>query len=154
MPLAIAMLARNRCPSAPLLAVVSIVFSLALSGTPARAQSWNEVGDAGDTPGTAQFTAGNGALNQILGTIPSATDVDMYCIRVTNWASFSACLLCAANADEDIWLFDGSGKGVVAAQLCQGGCKGLSNAFVPGNGLYYLAISAHGLLPYAGSDPI
>jgi hypothetical protein len=135
-----------------LAAFAALVLGLACG--PARAQTWTEVGDAGDLPGTAQFTVGTGPLTQILGTIPSPSDVDMYCVNIASWPTFNACLLCVVMADEDIWLFDGAGKGVAAAQICQGGCKLLTNAFVPGNGLYYLVVSAHGVLPYAGANPL
>ena len=103
--------------------VLATLVSLA---APASAQVWNETGDAGPLPATAQATLGSGALTTITGTLPSATDVDMYCITVTDPANFYACLHCVLIQSPDLYLFDATGKGLAVAQICCGGCKQIS----------------------------
>src|SRR5437016_4480378 len=58
----------------------------------AHAQTWNEAGDAGDLPATAQVTTGAGALTSIHGNLASPSDVDMYCIHVPDPAGVFICL--------------------------------------------------------------
>jgi hypothetical protein len=121
---------------------------------PASAQVWNEAGDAGPLPATAQATLGSGALTSITGTLPSATDVDMYCITVTDPASFYACLTCVVIQSPDLYLFDATGKGLAVAQICAGSCKQITPSFVGGAGTYYLAVAQYGSLAFAGPDLI
>ena len=110
----------------------------------AAAQTWAEVGDAGDLPGTVQTTIGVGALNTITGTLSSTDDADLYCLEVLNPAAFSASLLCAAQADPSLWLFRSTGLGIGHNDLCQFGDKDLPLGFVSGAGTYYLAVAAQG----------
>jgi hypothetical protein len=62
---------------------------LAASAVNANAGVWNEVGDAGDTPGTAQVASGIGALDTIFGALGVATDTDVFKIYVADTAAFS-----------------------------------------------------------------
>ena len=128
-------------------------FAMALS-VPARAQTWSEVGDAGNLPGSAQSTAGAGALTQINGSLPYDADVDMYCIKVTDLAAFTAHLNCAAINEPDIFLFNSAGRGVSLNQLCSGAMKRISNAFLTGIGTYYVAVGSHGALAFSGLNYI
>ncbi len=127
--------------AAPLLFAVAVAL---FAASPVRAQVWNEVGDAGPLPGVAQTTAGIGALTTINGATFPNEDVDMYCILITDRNAFGACLNCLFIMQPDLYLFDASGKGVALAQICSAGCKQISNALVPGTGLYYIAVAPNG----------
>ena len=128
-------------------------FSL-LAVTPANAQVWNEVGDAGNLPGAAQTTFGAGPLFTITGSLPTDADVDMYCIHIADRASFTASLNCLIQLEEDLYLFDSTGKGVALAQNCSAGQKRINNTFVTSSGTYYLAVAWHGALAEAGGSDI
>ena len=109
----------------------------------AWAQTWNEQGDAGDLPETAQST-GSGPLTAIQGTL-DVNDVDMYAIYITDPASFSASTVGATTWDTQLWLFDADGKGVVSEDDT-GGLQSTidnTNGCIPGPGLYYLAITRY-----------
>lgn len=136
--------------SARSLAIAAIAV-LALAST-ASAQIWNEAGDAGELPGTAQTTVGAGALTEINGNLASASDADMYCIRVTNTASFIAALQCVVIGGPDIWIFNAAGNGVSANYLCQGGTKFVNGTFANTVGNYYLAVAFRGRQPFAGAN--
>ena len=135
---------------APLcLAITLSLFALA-AATAARAQTWNEIGDAGDLPATAQTTIGTGPLTQINGNLASPTDVDMFC--VTAGSGSYVCLQCVLIQGPDLWIFDATGKGVAANSTCSGGCKLVTAVLSPGT--YYVAVSYDGIYPLSGSDPI
>lgn len=73
---------------------------LALAGV------WNEVGDAGNTPGTAQTTIGAGSLSTIFGTLSPAVDTDVFKVYVNNTAAFSITMNgTALSADNDTELY-------------------------------------------------
>jgi hypothetical protein len=135
-----------------LLPVVALL-SLLCFGS-AIAQTWNEVGDAGATPGLAQSTAGLGPISRINGTLSTDTDADLYCIQVTNRAGFSAGLNCAIQLQADLYLFDGLGKGIAVAQVCAAGNKAITSILLPSAGLYYVGVAAHGALAFAGANAI
>jgi hypothetical protein len=84
--------------------------------TAARAQiTYQEQGDAGDLPETAQATGTdtNTALGAIRGTL-EANGVDMYVIYIADPANFSATTVNNETTfDTQLWLFDAEGKGVV-----------------------------------------
>ena len=58
-------------------ALVTCLFFISIATT-AAAVTWNEIGDAGNTPLTAQTPIGTGALNTIIGTLSPATDTDVF----------------------------------------------------------------------------
>lgn len=124
-------------------AIVSVVapLTLVVAAPRARAQIWNEITDAGSLPASADHTVGNGALLMINGTLSSNADVDMYCIRVTNPATFSAILTCTAISNDDLWLFDGSALGVARDRGCQASQTKVGSPLVTLTGIYYLAVS-------------
>jgi hypothetical protein len=128
-----------------------IVFGFAAG---ALAQTWNESGDAGALPGTAQSTVGAGSITAIAGNLDSPSDVDMYCIQVQAPATFSARLQCVVIQGPNLWLFDSMGKGVAANSICVGGDKRILSTFVSTSGKYYVAVSFNGVNPFAGADPI
>jgi hypothetical protein len=120
----------------------------------ASAQTWNEIGDAGSLPATAQVTVGSGGLASLNGNLASASDVDMYCFKIAGASTFLARLQCVAIQGPNLWLFDATGKGVAANSFCQGGDKRVTNAFMTGAGTYYVAVSFDGVNPFSGANPI
>ncbi len=137
-------------PDAGLAAALALAATLMLAGS-ARAQVWNEAGDAGDLPATAQVTTGSGPLTTINGNLASPTDVDMYCVHVTDPAAFSACLQCVVIQGPNLWVFDANGNGISAVTTCQAGCKLVTGATVTSAGTYYVAVAYDAIYPYAGA---
>jgi hypothetical protein len=88
-----------------------VAAALGLSSTgPARAGTWMETGDAPALlPG--QATSGVGSLDTILGTWGDTEDVDLYLIRITDPATFSA-LVESGDDDPQVFLFDAEGFGI------------------------------------------
>jgi len=110
-----------------------------------RAQSWFESDDAGELTSSAQSTIGAGSLARITGQLSDANDVDLFCIRILDPATFVAELDCAVQSDPDIWLFSRTvANGVAHQTLCQSGHKRVTGAFVNAEGMYYLAIACEG----------
>ncbi len=129
-------------------------FSLFAAGadpSSAGAQTWTEAGDAGESIATAQSTSGNGPLVSISGTLPTATDVDLFCIRILDPGAFSASALCASMNDNDLWLFDPAGFGVSHNDGCAASQTRLTGAFVPEAGVHYLGITGNNSEALAGS---
>jgi hypothetical protein len=95
---------------------MKLVFVLAVAAIAAgaSAQLWNEQGDAGDLPGTAQLTMGSGPLNFISGNYGAASDVDMYGITVTDWSLFSATTVGGTTLDTQLFLFTLGGMGIAS----------------------------------------
>jgi hypothetical protein len=110
------------------------------------AQAWVESGDAGDLPATAQTVTGSGPIPGITGVLTSRDDVDMFKIQICDAAAFSADAINAATtfADTQLFLFDSDGYGIAFddddPQL-SGYQSHLSSQWVPGNGVYFVAIS-------------
>jgi hypothetical protein len=93
-------------------------------------------------------------LSTIQGTLPTATDVDLYCIRILDTGPFFARILCTSFADHDLWLFDATGLGSTHDDGCQASWVELSNTFVSGTGLHYLAISPDGAVANSATGAI
>lgn len=96
-----------------------LVASLATAGlltAGASAQSWTEIGDAGDIISGVQNTVGTGPLTTISGATSTSDTVDAYCITITNPADFYATAasvidpLASVTWDTRLWLFDSSGN--------------------------------------------
>lgn len=117
------------------------LFALLVASAPAVASPWNEIGDAGSLPASAQTTAGSGPLTSIQGRLATDIDQDVYCIRVTDPAAFQAVLTCVAFSGNDLWLFDAAGVGVAHNDACSGGQTNVGSPLVTTGGLYYLAVS-------------
>jgi hypothetical protein len=73
-------------------------------------QTWTELGDAGELPETAQWTAGTGSLTEIHGSCPGG-DRDMFVITVTDAAHFKAWV--SKGGDTKLGIFTTSGDGIV-----------------------------------------
>jgi hypothetical protein len=137
-----------------LLALLTSLMALLGFAAGAYAQAWNEAGDAGSLPATAQVTVGQGPLTAIHGALASDSDVDMYCIQVQAPTSLIVALQCVVIQGPNVWLFDATGKGVAANSMCVGGDKRILGTFVVAAGKYYVAVSYNGVNPFAGVDPI
>lgn len=112
-------------------------------------QVWNEQGDAGELPGTAQVPIGSGPLTGITGT--RASDADMYLIRIVDAVGFGATTNNGGSApDTQLFLFDAAGIGITHNDDDPGGGTLLSTitgAFVPGPGDYLLTVSSYNYDP-------
>jgi hypothetical protein len=132
-----------------------VLWTLATSALLAAASAqitYQEQGDAGDLPETAQATGTDTstALSAIRGTL-EANGVDMYAIYIADPANFSATTVNDQTTfDTQLWLFDAQGKGVVFNDQAVGtnldrsridnstGCLTGRSA-----GVYYIAISRY-----------
>ncbi len=115
-----------------------------LLAAPAMAQ-WQEQGDAGDLPGTAQVPVGGGPLASISGTI-GASDADMYCIRIDAPTAFRATLCGGTTLDTQLFLFRENGTGVSHNDDDPGGCglqSTVTGVFVSSPGQYLIAVSTY-----------
>jgi len=124
------------------------------------ADTWTEVGDAGQTVPTVQGTGsviGN-PLTMIFGSLSPSNDVDLYAINITTPSVFSAttvnALTNASGLDTELYLFNASGAPVYANDDDAGGLT-LQSTLPAGNvhgplaaGTYFLAIST------AGNEPV
>ena len=133
---------------------IGIAAVLACNGL-ALGQSWNEMGDAGDLPGSAQVVVGSGPLTDIFGSTAPGDLVDMYFIRIIDPLGFMASVDPTgggdASFDTELWLFDAAGFGMIANDDDPGGSAFRSllklpadDGFMPvlpGVGNYYIAIS-------------
>lgn len=129
-----------------------------------QAQTYIEVGDAGQTPGTAQATgltqSGAGALT-IIGSIGGANDADVFRINLTSPAAFSATTMNAitmasgglGGLDTQLFLFDSLFRPVFANDDATGTSlqstlpAGTSFTLSLAPGVYYIAISLSGNNP-------
>ena len=126
---------------------MSVCLSVCLISLQANAFVWNEVGDAGRLPNTAQVPVGVGPLTQINGNYGFITDVDMYKIFISDPSVFVAEVTSFTPEDDDgisdsqLSLFDANG--VYILQDDDGGVGLLSkiDGFVGSAGNYFLAIS-------------
>lgn len=120
-----------------------VLFAMAAIGlaSPEAMAQWNEQGDAGELPGTAQSPVGAGALTSISGSCTTGTDVDMYCIHIDGDAYVAN--TCSVTWDTQLWLFRSDGVGLAHNDdNCGQGPLQSGLAFIqPGAGDYLLAIS-------------
>ena len=151
---------RSRAPVSRLRQRLAIACAFAAALVPAAAATaasvtWAEVGDAGQTLSTAQVVIGlpGDTLTAITGNISSASDHDLYDIRITNGATFSATTVGTPGTldDTQLFLFNSAGIGVYAndddasalgalAERSTLPAGGSPTAIAPG--LYYLLIDA------------
>lgn len=103
----------------------ALAIGLAVPAVAVQGPVWeeNSTGDAGSTTGDAQTTSGTGQLGKIRGETgstagPTPDLEDVYLVRICDPEAFFASTDPAdggiANFDTRLWLFDDTGKGVVA----------------------------------------
>lgn len=93
-------------------ASIVLLFLISLAGS-VSAVTWNEVGDAGDTPLTAQTPIGTGALNTIIGTISSGTDTDVFRIYIPDPNIFAVTMdgtALSVDNDTELYILDALGN--------------------------------------------
>ncbi len=107
---------------------------------------WQEQGDAGDLPATAQVVLGTAgaALTGIRGEVTAGNQPDMYQIQICNPAAFHATLINGgATFDSRLYLFDSTGHGVAFNDDSVGTQSTLTSQFGTTPGLYYIAVSGY-----------
>jgi hypothetical protein len=117
----------------------------------AHAQVWPEAAsggmngspDAGQMLATANITEGDGALTSITGRLVTTGDADLYQIRIADPANFVATVAGGGAGNTNLTLFDNTGVALAFNNDDPMGGTGsrLTNTFVPGAGLYYIAVS-------------
>lgn len=134
---------------------LGMLAAIGLSFT-AQAATYVEVGDAGQSLGTAQSTGPlSQSLSNIVGSLTSDTDIDIFAINIVDFANFSATTVntLTGSLDTALFLFNSAGQAVYANDddaggLSVGSTLPAGNGFGPqSNGLYYLAISLSGAEP-------
>jgi hypothetical protein len=119
----------------------------------ASAQTWSEIGDAGQNGvGAAQHTYGTGPLTQIVGVLDGNNDVDLFCICIKDYANFRAEVTIFGLfpvGNSMLWLFNPDGTLQVwnddflfASELSTITSQGVAN-----NGDHYIGISSFLNLP-------
>ncbi|UCG72392.1 MAG: VPLPA-CTERM sorting domain-containing protein [Chromatiales bacterium] len=142
-----------------------------------QAATWTEVGDAGESLGTADMTMGVGSLTTIDATLidlgGQTDDVDLYRISIVDTTAFAVSVTADLSEDNDaaMWLFDSNGFIVGGANFpdifpgfddrADGDCELPSSPclpeFFPGDfaggatGIYYLGFSLYATDPVVGS---
>ncbi len=134
--------------------VLSVGLISAATVTNVHAVVFNEIGDAGQTLGTAQATTGN-PLDGINGTFSSSTDVDLFRIYISSPSTFSATATTVGgnNLDTALFLFTLSGTAILAND--DGSGTSIQARLPAGNsvlsglapGFYYLGIALSGNEP-------
>lgn len=117
---------------------------------------WVESVDAAPLP-PGQLTAGEGHCIRIDGTLTSDIDVDMFAIRIDDPTQFHASTIGQVDFDTQLFLFNESGMGITFNDddpAISGSWSQITGQFVPGPGIYYLAISRRDRDPVSGKDEI
>jgi hypothetical protein len=151
---------RDPATTAPRSLTAALAVVLALAAAPAaRAQIWNEAGDAGQLPVTAQITVGAGALTTINGYLtPDFYDSDVYCVHLTATPPTGLPLVylnCVVIQGPNVYLFDSAGMGIATNYTCAGSQKAIvapSTSLAPGT--YYVAVSHWGWEPISSGGAI
>ncbi len=119
---------------------IAFVSVLAAAAGLASAQVHVEVGDAGNLAGGQQ--TGSGSLSAIRGVLDGGLDVDMYQIRVDDWAAFSATttingeLAAPVEDDTQLFLFSSSGLGIAMNDDAPAPYTGFLSTLEAGSALY------------------
>ncbi|MFL6531657.1 MAG: DVUA0089 family protein, partial [Chthoniobacterales bacterium] len=147
------------------MAALAVVFGI---GNPLlNAQVFTEIGDAGQTPGTAQNSgivqaAGGTGRSTVLGTFLSPTDADVYRLTINAPGTFSISTLNTltqsnggpGGLDTQLFIFDAAGHPIVMNDDANGlALQSTIPSATPfmsalAAGIYYIAISL------AGNDPV
>lgn len=95
------------------IAGASIALFFTFLVTSVSAVSWNDIGDAGNTPLTAQTPIGIGALDTIIGTISSGTDTDVFRIYIPDPNIFAVTMdgtALSGDNDTELYILDALGN--------------------------------------------
>jgi hypothetical protein len=135
----------------------ALLGTLALATATLDAQTYTEIGDAGQTLGTAQNTGvtGGQTLNTVFGTIGSAGDADLFRITLTAPTMFSATTTFAGGTtlDTALFLFNSLGQAIYTNDDVSGSSlqstlpSGTSFTMTLAAGTYFIAISLSGNEP-------
>lgn len=122
-----------------LLASLVLATLAGVFGAAASAQTWDETtnggGDAGELLGNIQVVSGSGALTSITGNFPAQTDRDLYYIRISNPAAFSASTATGSVTNDTVlYLFNSAGVGIAQNDDISG--SSFLSTLPVGNGLY------------------
>jgi len=98
--------------------------------------------DVGDLPDGAAKVVSIRALETIAGRLPE-NDVDLYAIRISDVAAFSATTVGEFGWDSQLFLFDRFGHGLAFNDDAGGVASRVTGTFVPRRGYYMLAISRY-----------
>lgn len=135
--------------------LLALCGALVLTALPLQAQTYNEIGDAGQTIGTAQssgLTITN-ATASIFGTIESPTDADIFSIQINTPMLFTATTVGGSILDTSLFLFNNLGNAIYTNDDANGSSfqstlpAGSSFTMTLAPGLYYIAISLSGNEP-------
>jgi hypothetical protein len=131
--------------------------TLALATATLEAQVYTELGDAGQTLGTAQNTGATGGqtLNTIFGTISAPGDADLFRITLNAPTTFSATTTFGGTTtlDTALFLFNNLGQAIYTNDDVSGSSlqstlpNGTSFTMSLAAGTYYIAISLSGNEP-------
>lgn len=141
--------------SVGLLAMLGAPAAMASDQPGALASQWFEefsggadhATDAGNMIASANLTRGEGPLTEIRGSLVNTRDVDVFCIQITNPASFSAVVPgTGGTQDTNLMLFNPAGNGIAFNDNNPNGIgvgSALSSTFTANltPGLYFLAIN-------------
>lgn len=106
------------------------------------AQTWTEVGDAGQTIGGGQATFGVGVFQFLSGALSDRNDVDIFALRITDESQFRAQVTSFAGNDPILWLFNPDGTlQVWNDDFNNSLLSQITSQGVTADGPYYLAIS-------------
>ena len=133
--------------------LVLLAMALIAGADGAGAQVWNEIGDAGQLPATAQLIIGGGVLTRINGSLVT-NDADMYGIVIFDPGAFSATTCGVSTFDSQLCLFAENGNGLTFNDDDPGGCglqSTITGIYVPGPGHYFLAVSRYDYDPLNGA---
>jgi len=137
--------------------LLTAIALLLTTASPAGAQGTvPENGDAGSVPATAQVIPGE--VDEITGTLAVLDQEDLYRVCLAPGATFSATTVGSEIADTQLFLFDATGRGVVAnddnATSLQSTLPAGLSLNPTSGGIYYLGVSSFDADPLSAAGPI
>src|SRR3712207_1203239 len=137
--------------------LVALAGTFALATASLDAQTYTEIGDAGQTLGSAQTTGATGGqtLNTIFGTIANPGDADLFMITLTAPVNFSATTTFGGltTLDTALFLFNSAGQAIYTNDDASGTSlqstlpSGTSFTMSLAAGTYFIGISLSGNEP-------
>jgi hypothetical protein len=132
--------------------LLGLAASLVLATASVHGQTYNEIGDAGQTLGGAQTTGptSGAGLTIISGTLSGINDADLFIFSITTPTTFSATTLLGSTLDTALFLFNGLGNAIYTNDDANGTSlqstlpAGTSFTMTLSPGVYFLGISLSG----------